>query len=122
MIVIKYKTLEECMAEYFDCDIVDIPKQGLWEWMDGDRLRVWGMRRVIRSRTKAGTWGWVEDKGKIHIWIADYAKKKHIIRTLAHEMGHIMRPYKRISTEEEAKAERYAEVAQGAFMAMEAIV
>lgn len=109
------------MAAYFDCDVKDLPKQGRWEWMDGDRFRVWPMSRVIRTRRKTGTWGWCENKRKLHLWVGDHAKEISIIRLISHEIGHMQRPFKRVSREEEAKAEQYANVAQTAFQIMNEI-
>ena len=105
------------MAEFFECDSDDLP-DGRWEWMDGDRFRVWPMSRVLRSRRKTGTWGFCHDKREIHIWVAKWAKKRSVIRLLAHEIGHTIRPYHRSSSDEESKAEQYADVAQMAFDVM----
>jgi len=62
------------------------------------------------GRTGASKEFGVENKKVIHIWVADYAKERDILRMLSHEIGHIQRPYKRIKSDEEAKAEVYSAV------------
>lgn len=119
--VVRYNSLEECMAAFFCCDVEDLPTQGRWEWMDGDRFRVWPMSRVLRVRRKTGTWGWCEEKRVIHLWVADHADDLSIMRLIAHELGHMRRPFKRESHEEEAKANQYADVAQTAFQIMRSV-
>ena len=112
--VIRHATLEECMAEFFGCAPDDLPR-GRWEWVDGDRFRVWPMSRVLRTRRKLGTWGWCESKGRIHLWVADHAEPARVARLVGHELGHMQRPFRRLSVDEEAKAERYADFAQLTF-------
>lgn len=117
----RYETLEACMAAYFDCAPEDIKKQGRWAWMDGERYRVWPTSRVLRTRRKAGVWGFCVDKKELHVWIADHARPEKILRLLAHELGHIRRPWHRDRDQEEAKAENYAMVAVTAFVIMQDI-
>jgi hypothetical protein len=116
MISIQQKYLNACMAGYFDCDEDNLP-QGRWEWMDGVRRRVWPMRRVLRARGKAGTWGWIENKDVLHLWIADHANRGAIVRLITHELGHAQKSINK----EESKAERYACVALTAYEIMEEI-
>lgn len=120
--LVPYDSLEECMASFFYCEPKELKNLPNWKWIDEGRYKVWPMTRVLRIRRKRGTWGFCRDKKEIHIWIGINAKKKSIIRLLAHEIGHTKRPYKRIKELEEDKAEVYAEVARMSFEMMEYIL
>ena len=115
---ILYDTLFECMASYFDCEVSEIKEQkGVWEWADYDgKKHSVSMEDAINDILSNGkTWGWVENKKRIHFWKDKSATKKQIIRTLAHELGHTHRPFHRDTFKEEQKAEKYAEVAETAY-------
>lgn len=114
--VCRHDTLESCMAGFFNCgesELLGMPK---FEFEDSKgRFTVWPVRRVLRVRKKRGTWGWVENKGDIHIWVAPHAPFIKVLRLLAHELGHKERPYFKASITEERKAEQFADVAMMAY-------
>lgn len=113
-----YDTLEECIAAFHGCGTAEIYSKGPWTWEENGRITVWGMRRMIRSRRKCGTWGFCRNKKELHLWVSKYAEPKRIIRLLSHELGHMQRPFKRDSLAEERKAESYCNVAVTAFELM----
>lgn len=116
--IIQYNELEDCYAAFYDVNIDELMTIQN-KWTDGKDYHVWGMRRCIRNRKKAGTWGWLQNKEIIHVWIADHATEEKIIRLLAHELGHMQNPRHRQSQKEEEKAEKYADVALNAFTLMQ---
>ncbi len=123
--VVPYESLEDCMlACFYEFDTMDELLNGRWEWydQDNDRNRVWSMRRVLRNRRKIGTWGFCHNKKEIHIWISDHATPKSILKLIAHEIGHMQRPFKKKSILEEKKAMVYADVALTAFEIMEKLI
>ena len=118
-----YDTIETCIAAFYGCEEGEIHDQEKWTWEHNGKITVWGMRRMIRSRKQCGTWGWCEHITKdLHVWVADYAEPKCVIRLLAHEIGHRQRPYKRDNFAEERKASLYEDVALTAFEIMEDIM
>ena len=112
--IIRHTTIENCLANYYKCEEKDLEKQCDFLWKD----ETWSVARVIKSRKEIGTWGWCESKKNIHIWVADYASPKNIIRLISHELGHKQRPYKKNFQQEEEKAEAYSDVALMAFEVM----
>ena len=62
-----------------------------------------------------GHWGFCNDKQEIHIWTKPDTSEREKLRLIAHEIGHTRRPYHKAIQEEEAKAERYAEVTAKAY-------
>lgn len=120
--VLTYDTLEECLAAFLNCEVDELHSKKPWVWEQDGRVTVWGMRRMIRCRKKEGTWGFCENKGNIHVWVASHAKPVSILRLLAHEIGHRQRPFKRNNFAEERKAEVYADVTVSAFEIMETIL
>ena len=74
------------------------------------------MRKEINSK---GHWGFCNDKEEIHIWCTAKTTEREKLRLIAHEIGHTQRPYHKNIEEEEAKAERYAEVSAKAFDLMQ---
>lgn len=109
--IIRYESLEKCVAAFLGCSPEEIP-DGKWWWAEEDgSVHAWPMSRVLRVRRKRGTWGWCEDKKVLHLWVAPYAEFKCVLRLVAHELGHTKRPYRRLRSQEEAKADTYANVA-----------
>lgn len=77
----------------------------------------------MKERRKEGTWGFCRNKKEIHVWVdKKVASKRSIVRLLAHEIGHKQRPFHRLSSKEEDKAESYAAVALTAYDIMEHLV
>jgi uncharacterized protein YjaZ len=112
--IIRHETLEECVAKFYNCEESEIYKfKVTFENTNGSS--VWPVRRMIRVRKKRGTWGWVENKGAIHIWVSEKAPMHRIIRLLAHELGHKEKPYYKNRIQEERKAEKYADAAVASY-------
>jgi len=112
----KYDDLKECIAAYFECDVDEIPSQeGMWYWSDADGTRhSWTMDDALSHIMKKNCWSWVDDKEIIHIWYAPEVERYTLISVLAHELGHIERPYHRDRFAEEQKAAKYERVAETA--------
>jgi hypothetical protein len=114
--IVLYDSLEACMRAFFGGSRP--PRDGAWTWQDADgeihELSMVKSRAAIRRR---GCWAWVENKTTIHAWISDRAAPRKVFRMLAHEIGHMERPYHR-DLAEERKANKYARVALAAWDAM----
>lgn len=113
--IVRYPTLAACLRAFHGLSGRDRLPDGVWEWKTSDgtleRLRDRYARREIRKRK---CWGWCENKGRIHLWIAPGAEYREVFKLLAHEFGHMQRPYYR-SLDEEQKACKYAKVAEFAW-------
>ena len=104
-----YKSLTKCLKTFFNGTI---PESGWWEWLDADGCKhKIKLQDAIKRHKKEGCWGWVENKDTIHLWVGKKCSSENLIRLIAHELGHMNRPFHR-SLIEEQKAERYAAVAQ----------
>ncbi len=114
--VVQYKTINACMAAYFDCKVKDLDTlEGTWQFMSADGTEdICANEQAIKDIRKLGAWGWVENKETIHIFVRKSAKLKNVISLFAHELAHTRRPYHR-SLIEEKKACVYAEIACDAF-------
>ena len=113
--VVRYRTLRDCLAEYFGCKPAEVPKRGHWHWtdMDGKRHKD-TMAKTMRRMRNRGCWGWCEGKAKIHVWINSRCKPIDAIALIAHEIGHTQKPFRVTSDAEERKANTYESVAKGA--------
>lgn len=120
--VFRYDTLEACMAAFYGCTEIGLLDQPRTRWEHKGRETVWPIRRVIRNRKKIGTWGWAENKKAIHVWITKEASMQSVIHLVAHELGHLERPYRMDKFEEERKAVKYSEVATLAFEISEDLI
>jgi len=118
--LVVYDTLINCMAAYLECEISEVEKaEGFWEWADWDgEKHSMPMQEAITEIKENNTWGWLEDKHIMHVWIGREAEPKEIIELLAHELGHSHRPYHKDTFKEEQKAGKYAEVAGTAYEMM----
>lgn len=78
---------------------------------------------MLQEVTDIGVWGWSEvgvDLNVIHFWVDHEMNpediREHMLCLLAHEQGHLLRPYHKNMNVEEQKAQRYENVAQLAAM------
>ena len=114
--IIRHSTLRECLKAYG----IPANAQGYWKWADADGTNHKTKNSTALSLIKRRTcWGWTEDKKVIHVWIGKRATLVDIVGLLAHEMGHIQRPFRANVYDEEQKAAIYASVALGALSAAE---
>lgn len=83
---------------------------------DGDGVNyTLSVEDMLTSVRKMGCWGFCDNKTCIHVWFAADVDIKDLIRLLAHERGHSLRPFLRDSAAEERKAGKYEEAAVFAF-------
>lgn len=103
-----YDDLLECMAECFHEDQKEMLVKK-WEFTVGGRTTVWPMRRAIRMIRKRGAWGFCHNKKEVHLWIGENATPVQIINVVAHEIGHMIRPWHKNDGMEEVKALKYGD-------------
>lgn len=120
ILVAVHETLESCIAAYFDCPESEIlEREGHWEGYDskGEPYRL-TTQEVVENCTRKGVWGFLEDKVKIHVWVdTGKATFADALKLIAHERGHMLRPYHKTTRGEEMKAGRYEDVADFAYLA-----
>ena len=114
--IITYKTINDCLAAFYGIDKKELSEvDGHFEWKDcNGREFTMEAQKAIQMIRKKKVWGWVEGKKTIHAFIRKSASLRDIIELLAHEVGHMQRPFYR-SLKEEQKANIYEEVAVCAF-------
>ena len=71
---------------------------------------------MVKNIKEMGCYGFANNKEEIHVWFESNVNMWDLIRMLGHEMGHLERPYKRDPMQEEIKADKYGDVAAGAFI------
>ena len=120
--VIRYETLKECLEALG----VDPDTKGYWEWADADGIphkERYG--KAIDKIRKFKCWGWA-DKGKgkreVHVWIGKRATLDDVGKLLAHEIGHLERPFHYTRFAEETKAAKYERVAEIALEAAQELL
>lgn len=115
IVILRYKTAGKCLRVYFGLDESDSLPEGYWEWKDAaGTYKKKTMRESLIGIYKQQVWGWCENKETIHIWVGKEAKFEDVVGLIAHERGHMIRPYHR-SLKEEQKACRYQDVAVMAY-------
>ena len=120
--IVRYETLKECLEALG----VDPDTKGYWEWADANGTRHkerYG--KAIDKIRKFKCWGWA-DKGygkrEVHVWIGKRATLKDVVSLLAHEMGHLERPFHDTRFAEETKAAKYERVAFNALGAAQELL
>jgi len=112
--IAQYRSLISCMAAFFRCPPSKIPTRGNWEGYDRNGRKVRrSMKEVLRLHRDRGCWGWVEHHRTLHLWVSRKASFSEAVALVAHELGHLERPWGHGSREEK-KAARYEAVAQNA--------
>ena len=107
--IVRYKTLDACMKAF------GVEGLGHWKWMDADgKLFTMSLKEMKAKSRKRRCWAWVENKETIHLWMGNGCKEETLVRVLAHEMGHMERPFHRGPIEEQ-KAAKYERVAMDAY-------
>lgn len=113
--LVRYPSINECLASFFRCSVDQIPMGGFWEWQEADgskhKMKQAEALSLIKKRS---VWGWVEGKRIIHFYARKNASMSQLVRMLAHEIGHTQKPYHR-TIAEEMKANKYGLVAMTAF-------
>ena len=112
----KYRTINECLAAFFDCDVDKLGTlSGNFEmrWADGSESN-WEVQKAIRDIRKRRCWGWIENKTFLHYFIRKSATMIDLVKLFAHEIGHMQRPWHR-GLKEEQKADKYANIAAAAY-------
>lgn len=110
-----YPTSRALVEEYFTED-------GHMEWdrshtfYDGDKPFTVTAAEALKNIRRKGYWAYVSNKSQFHIWFRRNVSDENLIALLAHEYGHLMRPYHLPCSgpQEEAKAKRYEMTARTA--------
>jgi hypothetical protein len=117
----RYRTYLQCLAAYHGCRPSEVPHSGYWEYHDGKRMRRTSQKICIRWIRSRGCWGWCEGKKVIHLWFTRKAKFEDVISLIAHELGHIQKPWG-TRAKEEKKANLFEFVARDAVKIYKAIL
>lgn len=119
LLVIRHKTLRDCMADFLDCEVTEVEDQdGTWIWGDHDGEHSMPMKEAVSKILSSRVWAWLGDKDTMHLWFAKNVDPKRLTAVIAHELGHSERPWHRDTIQEEQKASRYERVAGTAFEIM----
>lgn len=116
--IVNYDTLLECMAAFLRCEENEVLElEGVWQWGDEDGVHHEEpmQEAVAKILNYDDVWGWIEDKQWVHIWFSDQCTPERLLGALAHELGHIRRPWHRDTFVEETKACKYGSVAMTAY-------
>ena len=113
--LVRYPTINECLAAHFNCSIDDIPTEGYWEWQDanGSSYKMPVVEAIKRIKRRA-VWGWIENKRIIHFYSRKNATLSQLIYLFGHELGHMQKPYYKTKAEEK-KASVYGLIAMTAY-------
>jgi len=121
--VVLYKSASEIAAAYFEGEHDELMMH------DTDGLTLMTVETLTKRVVGRGVWGWTVPTSKeneVHIWVDNTADpevlREEILATLAHERGHLNRPYHSDPIHEERKALRYELTAQVALSATESII
>ena len=112
----RYRTINECLAAFFDCDANELDSlSGRFEmrWENGDESK-WEVQEAIKKIRRKRCWGWIENKTMLHYFVRKSATMINLVKMFGHEIGHMQRPWHR-DLKEEQKADKYANTAAVAY-------
>ncbi len=72
-------------------------------------------KKAMTAYRKRKCWGFCRGKSEVHLWIGKKATKEQVIGLIAHELGHMARPFRQETQAEEIKAGRYEKIAKTAY-------
>lgn len=123
--IVKYDSLEELLAFYYDLSIDELANlefcgQGFDQSGHEYRLH---FDEYLAALKEMKCFGFCENNtNAIHVWIDENCPIEMIIKMMAHEYGHIMKPHYWSQRKEEMKAGRYEKAAQFAFNIAEDLI
>lgn len=116
IILERYETLEDLLCEMYQSSLEDL-QQSTHGGCDGNG-KEWEFtfEELLETIKKMGCYGFADAKQKIHFWVnIETVDPLDFIGMMAHEKGHLTRPFHKNDLKEEFKAERYADAASFAF-------
>jgi len=114
--LIRYDTLDEILEKHYGCSIADLKKSRHFGF-DGNNMEwEFTFEEMYENIQIMGCYGMAVNKEEIHFWVdVNGVDPSDFIGMIAHEKGHLTRPFKRDPMKEEFKAERYGDAASFAF-------
>jgi hypothetical protein len=110
----RHKTLEELLCLMWGGESLEGSTFGGFDG-DGNEYEL-SFDEMVGNIKEMGCYGFVDSKQSIHFWVdTDIVSPVDFIGMMAHEKGHLTRPFHRDEMREEMKAERYGEAASFAF-------
>ena len=105
--IVRYKTPEELLAAEYGMPIDELRlcKHGGFD-SDGKEVE-FDFNELIIAVKDMGCYGFAGNKLDIHVWISADANLVDVMNLLAHERGHLFRPFHRDLMKEEKKANLY---------------
>lgn len=123
--LVRHDNILDCMAAYFECSVPELKTlKGDWTWMDEDgQIHSKPMKAALTTLViERKVWGWLDDRRVLNIWVSEKAEPWQVLRVMAHELGHCLKPFYKNNLREEKKAAKYAKVATKAFVLMEELM
>lgn len=111
----RHATLEELIAFEYGMPIEEVTKCEHGGFDGNGKEYKFTFEELKESIQEAGCYGFANNKDEIHVWIDSRCSPLEVIRLLAHERGHCIRPFYRDPMQEEEKAELYSLCAEFAF-------
>lgn len=112
----RYETAEDLLCAMWQCDIEDLKKSKHGGFDGNGKEYEYSYDDLIRSLKIMGCYGFADSKKKIHFWVdINVVDPIDFIGMIAHEKGHMTRPFHKDEMKEEIKAERYGDAASFAF-------
>jgi hypothetical protein len=104
-----YSDLTKCIEACWGLPIQEITNWGGCD-LEENECEI-TVDEAISDIKECGCWGVCNNKNEIHLWMDKNVDPRQLIRLLAHERGHMLRPYHREFVKEESKACRYEDCA-----------
>lgn len=116
VILHRYDTIEDLLVEMRQCPIEDI-KMSQHGGFDGDGKEYeYTYDQYYEAIERIGCYAFADNKSEIHFWVdTEKAYPGDFLGMIAHEKGHLTRPFHRNEMKEEIKAERYGDTAAFAY-------
>ena len=116
-VLVEYDEIDECLAEFLGVKKDKLEKvRGKMEWEteDGEIIEC-SKKKFVGNVREQDCWGWVRGKSEIHFWFEVGTAVESLVAMLAHELGHMERPFYKEHKKEEKKACKYGRVALEAY-------
>jgi hypothetical protein len=112
----RHETPESLLCQMWNCDIESLESSTCGGFDgDGNEYEL-SFDEMVGNIKEMGCYGFVDSKQVIHFWVdLDIVSPSDFIGMMAHEKGHLTRPFHRDDMKEEIKAEKYGDAASFAF-------
>ena len=84
------------------------------QWYEDGSTKLVQRKNLMRRYRNMGYYGFISWKNEMHLWFDNSCDISDMVGLIAHELGHIERPYHKDRSEEEKKAGKFAAVAKSA--------